>query len=96
MCKEALMGAKENGAEIEFINLNELHLEHCTGCTACVMSLMSGKGGKCPVKDDFEWLRDKMMDATASYGPFLFSKKALPVCSTRLWTEWDRETTRQC
>ena len=63
MCKEALMGAKEAGAEIEFINLNELHIEHCTGCTACVMSLMSGKGGACPVKDDFEWLRDKMMDA---------------------------------
>lgn len=27
------------------------------------MSLMSGKGGACPLKDDFEWLRDKMMDA---------------------------------
>ena len=27
------------------------------------MSLMSGKGGLCPIKDDFEWLRDKMMDA---------------------------------
>lgn len=63
MCKEALIGAKEAGAEIEFINLNELHIEHCTGCTACVMSLMSGKGGMCPIKDDFEWLRDKMMDA---------------------------------
>lgn len=63
MCKEALMGAKEVGAEVEFINLNELHIEHCTGCTACVMSLMSGKGGLCPIKDDFEWLREKMMDA---------------------------------
>lgn len=66
MCKEALMGAKEAGAdEIEFINLNDLHLEHCTGCTACVMSLMSGNGGACVIKDDFEWLRDKMMDADA-------------------------------
>ena len=66
MCKEALMGAKEAGAdEIQFINLNDLHLEHCTGCTACVMSLMSGNGGACVIKDDFEWLRDKMMDADA-------------------------------
>ncbi|TDP60531.1 flavodoxin family protein [Aminicella lysinilytica] len=66
MCKEALMGAREAGAdEIQFINLNDLHLEHCTGCTACVMSLMSGKGGACIIKDDFEWLRDKMMDADA-------------------------------
>lgn len=66
MCKEALMGAKEASAdEIQFINLNDLHLEHCTGCTACVMSLMSGKGGACILKDDFEWLRDKIMDADA-------------------------------
>jgi len=63
MCKEALKGAKEQGAKIEFINLNNLYIEHCTGCTACVMSLMSGKGGKCPIEDDFDWLRDKMMDA---------------------------------
>lgn len=63
VCKEALMGAKEAGAEIEFINMQNLHIEHCTGCTACVLSLMTGKGGKCILKDDFEWLRDKMMDA---------------------------------
>lgn len=63
MCKEALMGAQEKGAEIEFINMQNLHIEHCTGCTACVMSLMSGKGGGCVIKDDFEWLRGKMMDA---------------------------------
>lgn len=66
MCKEALMGAKEAGAdELEFINLNDLDIKHCTGCIACVMSLMSGKGGACVIKDDFEWLRDKMMDADA-------------------------------
>lgn len=63
VCKEALMGAQERGAEIEFINMQNLHIEHCTGCTACVISLMTGRGGKCVLKDDFEWLRDKMMDA---------------------------------
>ena len=35
MCKEALMGAKEVGADIEFINLNPLNIQHCTGCKAC-------------------------------------------------------------
>lgn len=63
MCKEALMGAQEIGAEIEFINLWNLDLKNCTGCTACVMSLMAGKGGNCILKDDFAWLRDKMLDA---------------------------------
>ncbi len=63
MCKEALMGAKELGAEIEFINVWDLDLKHCTGCVACVKSLMSGRGGACVLKDDFEWLRGEMFDA---------------------------------
>lgn len=63
MCKEALMGAKESGAEVEFIRLLDLDLKYCTGCIACVMSLMTGKGNKCALKDDFDWLLDKMLDA---------------------------------
>lgn len=63
MCKEALMAAKEMGAEVEFINLLNLDIKHCTGCIACVNSLMTGKGNMCVLKDDFDWLLDKMMDA---------------------------------
>jgi multimeric flavodoxin WrbA len=63
VCKEALKGALAKGAEIEFINMQNLHIEHCTGCTACVMSLMSGRGGGCVINDDFEWFRSKMLDA---------------------------------
>lgn len=63
MCKEALKGAKEMGAEIEFINATALNIKPCTGCIACVSSLMSGRGNICAVKDDFEWLLDKMLDA---------------------------------
>lgn len=63
MCKEALMGAKEVGAEVEFIRLFDLHIEHCTGCIACVKGLFSGKGNFCALKDDFDWLLDKMLDA---------------------------------
>ena len=63
MCKEALMAAQEAGAEVEFINLNQLDIKHCTGCKACVMSLFSGRGNACILKDDFQWLTDKMYDA---------------------------------
>ena len=63
ICKEVLMAAAEQGAEVSFINVWDLNIQHCTGCTACVMSLMSGKGGKCVIKDDFDWLRDKIFEA---------------------------------
>lgn len=63
MCREALMGAKEMGADVEFINLYDIDLKPCTGCTACVQSIFSGKGNCCVIKDDFDWLLDKMYDA---------------------------------
>ena len=63
VCKEALMGAKEMGAEVEFIRVLDLDIKHCTGCIACVKALMTGKGNLCSLRDDFEWLLDKMLDA---------------------------------
>ncbi len=62
MAKEALMGAKEAGAEIEFIRLLDLNLKPCTGCIACVVSLMNGGNGDCVLKDDFRWLDNKILD----------------------------------
>lgn len=63
VCMEALMGAQEAGAEVEFIRMSTLNIKHCTGCCACVKTLLSGKGNMCVLKDDFEWLLDKMLDA---------------------------------
>lgn len=63
LCIEALMGAKEQGADVEFIQMSTLNIKHCTGCVACSRTLLSGKGSVCTVKDDFEWLLDKMLDA---------------------------------
>ncbi len=63
MCKEALMGAQELGAEIEFIRILELDLKYCTGCVTCAISLVRGKGNMCVLKDDFDWLLNKMLDA---------------------------------
>ncbi|MFP3154722.1 flavodoxin family protein [Lachnospiraceae bacterium ZAX-1] len=63
VCKAALMGAKETGAKVEFINTFHLDIKHCTGCCACVKSVLSGRGNLCILKDDFNWLLDKMLDA---------------------------------
>ncbi|NLM84285.1 MAG: flavodoxin family protein, partial [Clostridiales bacterium] len=63
MAREALMGAKEEGAEVEFIRLHDLDLKPCTGCVACVISLVNGGNGDCVIKDDLKWLDDKLLDA---------------------------------
>lgn len=63
MCKEALMGAQEMGAEVEFIHATDLDIKHCTGCCACSIGMVTGKGNRCILKDDFDWLLNKIYDA---------------------------------
>lgn len=87
MVKEALMGAQEAGAEIEFINASILNIHHCTGCKSCVMSLFSGRGNACVLKDDMQWLIDKMYDADG----LVFSVPIFEKCATGLFhTTMDR------
>jgi hypothetical protein len=66
MCKEALMGAQEQGVEIEFIHLLNLNIKPCIGCVSCVTGpdgIMNGGSGKCVIKDDLPWFEDKYYDA---------------------------------
>lgn len=66
MAKEALMGAKEVGAEIEFIHLFDLNIKPCNGCVSCVTGpdgIVNGGSGKCVLKDDFAWFEDKYYEA---------------------------------
>ena len=63
MAREALMGAESQGAQVEFIRLHDLELKACTGCIACVKSLMGGNNGDCILKDDFNWLDEKIFQA---------------------------------
>lgn len=52
-----LNGAKESGADIETIYLADKNIEYCKGCLGCMAS------GKCPINDDFEWIKNKIMEA---------------------------------
>lgn len=67
MAKDALIGAKEAGADIEFINLFDLNLKPCNGCLSCMTGpktgLMAGEAGDCVIQDDFPWLEGKIREA---------------------------------
>jgi multimeric flavodoxin WrbA len=64
MVKEALMGAEEAGAEVEFLRLHDLTIKPCTGCNSCVIDLMERHGsGRCTIKDDdFAFIDEKIME----------------------------------
>lgn len=57
LLQEALLGAKEAGAEVEYLRLSDLHIKSCRGCLNCVF-----KGG-CVIKnDDMALLWDKLKE----------------------------------
>lgn len=64
MVKEALMGAEETGAEVEFVRLQDLHIKPCTGCNSCVIDLFERCGsGRCVIKnDDLGFIDEKIME----------------------------------
>ncbi len=67
MVKEALMGAEEAGAEVQFLRLQDYYIKPCTGCNSCVVDLMEKHGGGACVlrNDDFPFIDDLIMDCDA-------------------------------
>lgn len=63
LTKEALFEAKRCGAEVEFINVIDLDIGHCTACGACGAARDRGKQVKCYRKDDYHILEEKVLDA---------------------------------
>jgi putative NADPH-quinone reductase len=50
-------GARESGHKVEVVDVATLDIAPCTGCVAC------GYGGPCAQSDDFDELREKILDA---------------------------------
>ena len=67
MAKEALMGAQEAGAEVEFIHMLDLNLVPCNGCVSCVTGkdgVFAGGSCRCVRKDDLLWLEPQGRNVT--------------------------------
>jgi multimeric flavodoxin WrbA len=59
LLEEVIAGAAESGAEVEIVNLAQTPLKPCVGCDAC------HKVGVCPIKDDYESIKEKIEAADA-------------------------------
>lgn len=58
MVKEAAKACIDKGAEVELVRLTDFVFKECTGCMSCI-----GKGVKCHINDDMEFLFEKVMNA---------------------------------
>lgn len=63
LLKEALLGAQEAGAEVEFMRYNDYLVLPCNSCRACNKILARGGGYKCVRDDNFAEFEDKFMEA---------------------------------
>jgi len=59
LLEEVLAGAVQAGADIEIVSLSETPIKPCVACDAC------HKVGICPVKDEYEDIREKLLAADA-------------------------------
>jgi len=59
LLEEVLAGVTQEGAEVEVISLAENPIKPCVACDAC------HRVGVCPLKDDYEPLKEKLLAADA-------------------------------
>ena len=58
LAKEALNGARSEGASIQIINLFDLYFQECNGCMACML-----KQAPCRLQDDRDWFFEQLDSA---------------------------------
>jgi multimeric flavodoxin WrbA len=59
LLEEVIAGVSESGAEVEIVSLSQTPIGPCVACDAC------HRVGVCPIKDEYEQVKDKLMDADA-------------------------------
>ena len=59
LLKQAVLGAREAGADVEEVVLRDLKMSPCLEIYGCK------KNGRCAIKDDFQALYDKLVDCDA-------------------------------
>jgi multimeric flavodoxin WrbA len=57
LLRQALAGAESAGAQVEYLRLADFKIAPCIECNSCY------KTGTCVVKDDYQFLSAKMLDA---------------------------------
>ena len=57
LLRRALAGAEAQGAEVEYVSLRDYEVVACIECNFCF------KGGECKIKDDYQELSAKMLEA---------------------------------
>ena len=63
--KQALLAAKDAGADVHFVNTVNLRLDRCTGCGACDKRRDKGGPSRCVIKDDFPFVENEILAADA-------------------------------
>ncbi len=63
--KQALLAAKDAGADVHFVNTVNLKLDRCTGCGACDRRRDKGGPSRCTIKDDFPFVENEILEADA-------------------------------
>ncbi len=66
LLRETLMECERlTEAEVRITRLRTLNITECTGCMECLKDAAEGGNGNCPIKDDFDWLKEQILWADA-------------------------------
>lgn len=63
LAKQALLGAKEAGADqLTLVNVRDLDIKPCVNCNAC-HNPFTAAVGNCHLKDDLKWMDERIMES---------------------------------